>query len=81
MYDANMRTTVDLPPAVHRRARDLADRRGQSLSSVIADLTIRGLAQLDEPVELTVDAVSGFPVIRVGRKVTASDVADALDDE
>ena len=76
-----MRTTVDLPPAVHRRARDLAERRGQSLSSVIAELAIRGLAQLDEPVEVAVDADSGFPVLRVGRKVTAHDVAEALDDE
>jgi hypothetical protein len=76
-----MRTTVDLPPAVHRRARDLAQRQGQSLSAVIAELAIRGLAQLDEPIEVTVDAASGFPVIRVGRKVTAQDVADALDDE
>ena len=48
---------------------------------MIADLTIRGLAQLDEPVELTVDAASGFPVIRVGRKISADDVANALDDE
>ncbi|MGO1318322.1 MAG: hypothetical protein ACTMIR_14995 [Cellulomonadaceae bacterium] len=31
-----MRATVDLPPAVHRRARELATLRGQSLSSVIA---------------------------------------------
>jgi hypothetical protein len=59
----------------------LAQRRGQSLSAVIADLTIRGLAQLDEPVEVTIDDASGFPVIRVGRKVTADDVAHALDDE
>ena len=34
-----MRTTVDLPPAVHRRASALARQRHQSLSTVLADLT------------------------------------------
>lgn len=76
-----MRTTVELPPAVHRRARELATRRGQSLSTVIADLTMRGLAQLDAPVELTVDEASGFPTISIGRKVTSEDVARAIEDE
>lgn len=76
-----MRTTVDLPPAVHRRARELAERRGQSLSAVLADLTVRGIAQLDEPVRLTVDPRSGLPVVSLGRKITSDDVAKALDDE
>ena len=39
-----MRTTVDLPPALHRRARELAKSRGQSLSAVLAELTARGLS-------------------------------------
>lgn len=46
---AGMRTTVDLPPAVRRRAEELAASRGQSLSAKIAELTIRGLGELDEP--------------------------------
>jgi len=80
-YDAGMRTTVDLPPAVHRRAQEIARRRGLSLSAVIAELTIRGLAQLDEPVVVSTDARSGFPVISIGRRVTSEEVAAALDDE
>lgn len=76
-----MRTTVDLPPAVHRRARDLAQERNQSLSTVVADLAIRGLAALGEPVTVTTDPTSGFPVISLGRGVTSAEVADALDDE
>jgi hypothetical protein len=76
-----MRTTVDLPPAVHRRARDLAQQRHQSLSAVLADLTIRGLATLGEPVQVATDPTSGFPVFSLGRSVTSADVADALDDE
>jgi len=76
-----MRTTVDLPPAVHRRAQALAQSRHQSLSAIVADLTVRGLAALGEPVELASDPVSGLPVISLGRPVTAAEVADALDDE
>lgn len=76
-----MRTTVDLPAAVHQRAQQLARMRGQSLSATIVELTVRGLGQLDEPVVITTDARSGFPVISLGRRVTSADVADALDDE
>lgn len=76
-----MRTTVDLPPAVHRRAQALAQSRHQSLSATVADLTVRGLAALGEPVELTTDPVSKLPVISLGRAVSAAEVADALDDE
>jgi predicted transcriptional regulator len=76
-----MRTTVDLPPAVHRRALELARERHQSLSAVVADLTVRGLAALGEPVQVATDPRSGFPVISLGRRVTSEDVAAALDDE
>ena len=76
-----MRTTVDLPPAVHRRALEIAERTGQSLSAVIAELTVRGLSQLDIPVVITTDERSGFPVISVGRRVTSGQVAAALDEE
>ena len=76
-----MRTTVDLPPAVHRRARALAAERNQSLSAVIAELTIRGLAQLDAPVRLDRDERTGRPVLSLGRTITDADVDEALDDE
>ncbi len=81
MYDAVMRTTVDLPPAVHRRAQELATARGQSLSATLAELAARGLSQLAEPVVVRTDATSGFPVLSVGRRVTSDDVAAALDEE
>lgn len=76
-----MRTTVDLPPAVHRRARELAARRGVSLSAVVADLTVRGLAQLEAPVHLGTDPRTGLPVLSVGRSVTTELVAAVLDEE
>jgi hypothetical protein len=76
-----MRTTVDLPPAVHRRAQALAKSRRQSLSATVAELTVRGLAALGEPVVVAADPLSGLPVISLGRAVTVAEVADALDDE
>lgn len=75
-----MRTTVDLPPAVHRRAKELAVSRGQSLSATVTELTIRGLSQLDEPAEITVHAESGFPVLSIGRPITTKEVADLVDE-
>ena len=76
-----MRTTTDLPPAVHRRASELARERGQSLSTVVAELTARGLASLGEPVEVRTDPVSGLPAITLRQRVTSADVAAALDEE
>ena len=76
-----MRTTVDLPPAVHRRALDIAKRTGRSLSAVVAELVVRGLGQLDQPVVIGTDERSGFPVITIGRPVTSEQVAATLDEE
>lgn len=76
-----VRTTVDLPPALHRRALEIARSRGRSLSAVVAELAVRGLAQLDEPVVISTDESSGFPVISVGRRITSDEVALALDEE
>ena len=51
------------------------------MSATIAELTIRGLGQLDEPVRIEVDSRSGFPVMTFGRRITDEDVAEALDGE
>ena len=75
-----MRITVDLPPAVHRQAGELAAQRGASLSSVVADLAARGLSQLDRPVAITTDERTGLPVLSVGRPVTSREVDEALDE-
>ena len=76
-----VRTTVDLSPAVHRQAKEIAERRGLSLSAVVAELTARGLIQLGEPAVIGVDERSGCPVVSIGRRVTSEDVATALDGE
>lgn len=79
-YDDGMRTTVDLPPAVHRRAIQMAADRNSSLSAVLAELVTRGLAQLNEPVELTTDPQTQLPTLSLGRRITSAEVAEALDD-
>lgn len=48
---------------------------------MLAELTARGLSQLDEPVVVRTDVETGFPVLSVGRRVTSDDVAAALDEE
>lgn len=42
------------------RALSLAQSRWQSLSATVAELTIRGLAALDEPVVVAIDPLSGL---------------------
>lgn len=76
-----MRTTVDLPDRTHARAKRLAEERGVSLSAMVAELTVRGLAQLDSRVELTRDERTGLPTLSLGRTLAASEVADLIDEE
>lgn len=76
-----MRTTVNLPPKVHARAIELAKQRGISMSAVLSELTIRGLAQLDEPVQVTTNPVTGLPILEVGRRVTSAEVTDLIDED
>ncbi len=52
-----------------------------SLSATIADLTSLGLERMREPVTLSIDAQSGFPVMRFGWRITNEDIRAALDDE
>lgn len=80
-YDAHMRSTVDLPPSVHQRVRERAQERGLSVSATLAELTIRGLAAEGQGVTVSTDPATGFPVVSVGRVVTAEDVAATLDEE
>jgi hypothetical protein len=80
MYDARVRTTVDFPPALDMRARELAKSRAVSLSSVYVDLATRGLAQLGEQPLITVDAETGFPMISIGRRITNEYVAEMIEE-
>ena len=48
---------------------------------MVAELAARGLIQLDELAVIDTDERSGFPVVRVGRRVTSEQVAATLDEE
>lgn len=76
-----MRTTVNLAPGVHRRVRELATAQHASMSSVLSDLVVRGLSQLDAPPTLTMSPRTGFPTLDIGRRVTAQEVADLIDED
>jgi hypothetical protein len=75
-----MRSTTDLAPEVRARVDELAKERGQTVSATIADLTVSGLRQLDEPVMIHTDPVTGLPNIYVGRPLTQHDIDEALDE-
>jgi hypothetical protein len=76
-----MRPTVDLPPGLHAWLRKLAQERGPSVSDVLAHVAMAGLSRLGSPTAIETDPRSGFPVIDIGRTVTAEEVAAALDEE
>ncbi|MDR1266660.1 MAG: hypothetical protein LBK42_14155 [Propionibacteriaceae bacterium] len=76
-----MRTTVDLPPRLHQRARDHAARQHQSLSAALAGLVALGLEAAEPAPDLARDPVSGFPTVRLGRPLTAAEVVDLLDED
>jgi hypothetical protein len=76
-----VRTSVDIPPDMHQRAKRLAAERHQSLSATLADLLVRGLASIGEPATISTDPISGLPTLTLGRRMTSEDVAEALDDE
>ncbi|MBF0696490.1 toxin-antitoxin system, antitoxin component [Actinomyces bowdenii] len=75
-----MRTTVDLPPALHHRVSRTAAARGVSLSSMISELTALGLeySQEDHEEPMSTSPVTGLPQLRAGRPITADEVADFL---
>lgn len=76
-----VRTTVDLPPLVYQRVKDLAERRRQSVSRTIAELTQRALADLGDPTEVKISPISGLPYISIGRPLTNDEVLAFLDDD
>jgi predicted transcriptional regulator len=76
-----MRATVDLPPALLSRVKELARDQQQSLSATLSLLVARGAADFEDPDCVFTDPVSGLPTIRVGRAVTPEEVADLIDED
>lgn len=81
IYDAMMRTTIDLPDDVHRAAVLAARDRRQTLSRTVADL-LRGALEGGSRTAAAVekDELTGLPLVRLGRRITAEDVASAQDE-
>lgn len=77
-----MRTTIDLPPDLHRILSSLALHTGRSLSATAAELMRLGLNQPapSAPSKLSIDRKTGLPTVHLGRSVTPEDVK-ALDDD
>jgi hypothetical protein len=74
-----MRTTVDLPADLHAQAVAIARDTHRTLSETVAFLMRRGLGE-GRPAGLAHSAVTGLPVVRLGRIITTEDVR-ALEDD
>lgn len=74
-----MRTTIDLPDDLHRRAMSIARDTSRTLSETVADLMRRGLAE-GGSAQLAVSERTGLPLVRLGKVITTDDVR-ALDDD
>jgi hypothetical protein len=74
-----MRTTVDLPSDLHAQVVAIARDTHRTLSETIAYLMRRGLGE-GRPAGIERSAVTGLPVVRLGRVVSTEDVR-ALEDD
>jgi hypothetical protein len=81
-----MRTTIDLPPDLHRVVSSIAAHTGRSMNRTVAELIRRGLAlaadggQTAGRPAIRIDARTGLPSIHSSRPITPEDVR-ALEDE
>jgi hypothetical protein len=69
-----VRTTVDIPEESLRLAKQLSQRRGVSLGTFLGEL-IEQQFRSQSATSLEI-AAHGFPVIHVGRPVSATEVAE-----
>jgi hypothetical protein len=76
---AAVRTTIDLPEDLHRRAMSIARDTSRTFSDTVADLIRRGLGQ-PQPAQLARSERTGLPVVRLGTVITTDDVR-ALEDD
>lgn len=75
-----MQTTIDLPPAVHARALELAEQQHKTLSEIITECVQEALGRVANRAVLVGTTSSGWPIVSLGRPVTAEDVR-SLEDE
>lgn len=75
-----MRTTIDLPDDLHRAALLLARDRRQTLSRTVSELLRTALVAGQKDVVVRTDDLTGLPLVPLGRRITAEDVASASDE-
>jgi hypothetical protein len=76
-----MRTTIDLPEDLHRRARAIAQDKRWTLSETVAWLMRRGIGEGKPTSTIKRSRVTGLPVIHGGEIITSEDVKTLEDEE
>ena len=76
-----MRTTINLPEDLHQKATAVARERSWTLSEAVAWLMRRGLREGPTKPEISVDELTGFPTVRIGRVITVEEVNRFLDED
>lgn len=79
LHHGAVRTTIDLPEDIHRLTTAIARDAGTSLSETVTRL-LRAALTTPGPSRVTIDELTGLPVISLGRPTTSEDVR-SLDDE
>ncbi|MDO5067940.1 MAG: hypothetical protein Q4D96_11720 [Propionibacteriaceae bacterium] len=75
-----MRVTVTLPDRTYHRVKEIAQNEGESVSSVIAELTARGLAD-SAPSKFSTSPITGLPTVSIGHTVTVAEAAELAAEE
>ena len=73
-----MRTTVDLPPSIMERVKEIAAERDASISATIAELTMRGITDLSGGRRWWIDEETGLPVVSSGLRFTTQEIKDFI---
>jgi hypothetical protein len=76
-----MRTTVDLPPSLHRRVAAHAAANGQSISATLASLVAKAATSLPDGQTVSKDPVTGFPMAVYGEPITATQAARLIEED
>jgi hypothetical protein len=75
-----MRTTLDIDQECYRLAKAVAAQKGVSLGKLVAEAIRFQYGSTNGPSTTIERSEAGFPVLTLGRPITAQDVAEAQDD-
>jgi len=76
-----MRTTIDIPSGLHQSIKAYAEMQGQSFSTSVTEMMLRGIATVDMPSTLHQSPVTGLLVFNSGRPITSKEVAALIDED